>query len=620
MSLPSPRAIAIALLLAASVVVGGSAEAALTPDQARAVYASLAKRFPKRKVFYRWQSRTSGLNLVRAETFTGKIYDYFMDMPFNSNTMHGGRGLYVAETLYTSSRFIRGNAEGSLIEVVIDEGTPFIDLEDPATMEKLKAAGLTGSPRELGELEPKYVIRYRQSDVNRTMRDWWVIKSPRGVHLQRFNPNRFTNEELRDIYDKIGKYGDSDDVRVARQVLVSRLTDEQRSALGWKKTYFYKIDDVIKFAVDPVVAGRAPTSEDMRFFNEFLERMEEVADSYAGRNLAGSRIFEHPKWTSETLRKFLASIFKPNRSVRQDWVRNWFDLLKKNRSVLVPVLSANPELSRNMIEILYLGSSSYRSERNRSFSNFVKNQGAEGLEDLMAYYVPKRGGTEAELVDLAQTLWLGLGEREFRNFAEPVLVKRVGDFRYSSDQLKILQPLFPATLSGVQAIDVPPANLDPKRFDRLFAEVDELLKSGDFYASERRSVIERFFPLSPGGSDLKKLEYRANTRAFAEELRNAAFRQSKSAAEFISFTGSAFDPGNEAYRTILDEAVQKNIDAFFALNPTEDEMIALLKAMQYSKGTPYRVVADRCVNRVKDPQRFAERLGNLECLRWLRKP
>ncbi len=597
-----------AVLLSALLAVGTYTRAfALSPDEARAVYLRLAKKFPQRKIFYRWQSRTSGLNLVRAQTYSGKIYDYFMKMPFNSYTMHGGRGIYVAETLYTSSRFIRGSTEGSIIEIAVEAGTPFIDLEDPETLEKLKAAGLTGNSKELGELEPNLIVRYRQADVNSRMKDWWVIKSPRGVKVQSFNPNRFTLDELRDISSKMELYGDREDVRLARQVLISRLTDEQRAKLGWKKTYFYDVKDVLAKAVAPITDGRVLTPEDRRFFNEFLERVDEGAKTYAALNIEGSRILEHPEWTDEKLKKFLGALFGQDVNSRPDWVRSWLKVFTKNRAKLLPVFKSDPELGRKMVEYLYAASARYTSERDRAFSVYAKESGPQTLEDLIDVYLAPRSIEGKNFVGLVHTFKKGLGEADYRALAQTTLEKFASRYKFTDEERKAIWPI---ASQGAA---------DPRRFDEFFKRVKEALDWDRFDRTEQRAAwINEFFDLGPTGTELRKFENQVNMRVFAAEFRQAAYARARTAAEFIDFTGSAFIPGRAEYLEILDQKVAENIEAFVRLRPTEEEMVALMLKLNRKGEASYSKVAGLLVKMSRQPETFARRIDYAACLALLR--
>jgi hypothetical protein len=603
-----PAACAIAAIL---VIFARPVEAApLSIDQAKAVYSRLAKKFPERKIFYRWQSRVSAMNLLQSETYSGKIHSYFMGMPFNHSTMHGGRGIYVAETLYTSSRFIRGNTEGALIEIAIDAGTPYIDLEDPETLEKLKAAGLTGSTKELAEVEPSLVVRYRQADVNGALKDWWVLKAPRGVRFQKFNPNRFSLDELRSIHEKIGRYGGPDDTRQARQILVSRLTDDQRTKLGWKKTYYYEIGELLEKVLDPVKAGRAPTSEDRRYFQEMLERAEEAAREFARSDVARSRLFEHPNWTSDSLVKFLAALFPPDRSLRPEWVRGWIQLLAKRRAQFVPALQSAPEIGWQMAVVLHGGSARTARERDRAFSLLYRDAGPTAISDLAAYSVSEKVGP-ASFVDLADTLWKGLGEKEFRALAEPSLKGMLSRFRFSELDANLLRPAFPQIQgAGSVSTNAP----DPARFDAFFSRIRKEMQSGQFRRSTHwNEWISEFLSLAPSGDDLRKLEAMVNMRAFAKALRKEAYEKSRTVREFIDFTGSAFDGGYPEYLEMLDETTAGQIERFIQSAPTEDEMLELLKRMNLPESEPFLRVAARFAELSRDRDAFAAKVRALGC-------
>ncbi len=589
---------------------------AIDPEQARKVYRGLAKTFGQRKIFYRWQSRASGLNLLRSVTFDEKLQKYFMEMKFNPGTMHGGRGIYAAETLYTSSRFIRGNAEGSLIEIVVEAGTPYIDLEDPEVMRKLQAAGLTGSSAELAELEPSLIVRYRQANVN-AAKDWWVIKSPRGVRFQRFNSNRFTLDELRTIYEKIARYGDRDDIRIARQVLVSRLTDEQRSQLGWKKSYFHDIGTVITKAVAPIREGRTPTAEDRRFFAEMVERSDETADQLAKYTLTNSRFIEHPDWTEAGLTKLMESFFLRRLKAGPNWGKSWLEFFARNRNLLLPIFEKTPGLGKAMVQRLHSVSSYYASDRDRELVRLFRDSGPDGLDQLVRFFLGKKS-TPGDFVELTQLIHRGLRSKDFEAVGAPLLQKLRERYSLNEEQTMLVDKILPpTTTTGTAKLT------RAEKIDAYFASLEQTLKRlgrETFITEEVRTKwIDPFLDLGPTGAELKRLEKQVNAQSFAKLLRKAAYPTTRTAAEFVDFTGSAFDNGRDDYLRLLDEAVDENIPLFLRLKPTDEEMVALVKRIHLRKSGAFERITTALAGAASNPAEFARRIDYERCLSTLRK-
>jgi hypothetical protein len=160
-----------------------------------ALIQSIASPLPDTVAMFRWQSKTSGNKLLQEQTFSDKLYSYFMSMKVDSDHFAAGRGVYASENPHSSSRFVRGDDEGSLIEVQIEKGTPFIDLTDPATLVKLKAAGITQEDVLWGD--PPVAVKYEKNEK------WWVLKGQKGVSFSVFDGSGLKPAYMLNIYEKI---------------------------------------------------------------------------------------------------------------------------------------------------------------------------------------------------------------------------------------------------------------------------------------------------------------------------------------------------------------------------------------------------------------------------------
>ena len=89
------------------------------------------------RVYYRWQSTTSGENLARVGTMTDGLNRHFMDM--QGGTM-AGPGVYVADKPLSSSAFLPKDG-GNLVEVRVAKGTPVLNLMDPVVQTAMQQHG-----------------------------------------------------------------------------------------------------------------------------------------------------------------------------------------------------------------------------------------------------------------------------------------------------------------------------------------------------------------------------------------------------------------------------------------------------------------------------------------------
>lgn len=155
----------------------------------------LAQPLSEDKIFYRWQSRSSGDHLISSGKFTNNLHKYFMGMKIDRTTMVAGHGVYICENPHGSSQFIRGVDEGSLIEVKIKKGTPYLDLTNSEVMNKMKS--LKVSAEDVYRLNPAITVKY--DDKNK----WWVIKNKEGVEFSPFKGKNIEVDNLFKVLDQI---------------------------------------------------------------------------------------------------------------------------------------------------------------------------------------------------------------------------------------------------------------------------------------------------------------------------------------------------------------------------------------------------------------------------------
>ena len=181
--------------LAFSAVLLAIPAAADYMQSQRAVIENLATPLSEDLILYRWQSKISGDALLRAKIYGDDLHARFMSMSPESTTLQAGRGLYVSENPFSSSRYMNGDDEGSLIEVHIKKGTRFLDVNDAATDKRIAGAKLLTD--EVLQLDAPVAIKYHSRN------GWWVLKGQSGISFSAFDGARFTPEQLSEFYDKL---------------------------------------------------------------------------------------------------------------------------------------------------------------------------------------------------------------------------------------------------------------------------------------------------------------------------------------------------------------------------------------------------------------------------------
>ncbi|MCY4643711.1 MAG: hypothetical protein OXB88_03750 [Bacteriovoracales bacterium] len=166
-----------------------------TDEEKRKIIESVAKGFDGKKIFYRWQSKKAGDNLLAQGEFTDKLYDYFMGMEIDRQHFQAGHGVYVSENPYDSSSFIRGDDEGSLIQVEVDKDAKYIDLEDHKTRRLLRKHKITD--RDVYRLNPRVAVKYGST--------WWAIKGKEGVRFRPFTTKGLSPKDVTNIFFRLSR-------------------------------------------------------------------------------------------------------------------------------------------------------------------------------------------------------------------------------------------------------------------------------------------------------------------------------------------------------------------------------------------------------------------------------
>ena len=152
--------------------------AELSDEEKRAFIEGVARPFPEKRVFYRWQSETSRRTLMREKELTEESFKYFMNI---KGSIGAGPGLYAAEDLHSSEMF-----GDTIMQIEVGTEMKYIDLTDSDTLKKLEKKGIT--TRDVYQLNPKAVVKYNSQH--------WVFKARKGLTFQAFSSKGITWNEL----------------------------------------------------------------------------------------------------------------------------------------------------------------------------------------------------------------------------------------------------------------------------------------------------------------------------------------------------------------------------------------------------------------------------------------
>jgi hypothetical protein len=183
--------ITIAAFTLICLVISSPALAEMSDKQKVEYIMRLAQPTQEEQVFYRWQPKTSGDELIKSGHFSNNLFTRFMN---KTHGVNAGPGLYISESMHSSATF--GGENANLIEVHIAKDTPTLNLTDLDTERKLRANGI--SIDDVIRLNPPVVINY--------ISDWHVVKHTQGVTFKPFDPQKYSfdrlHKEYRDILEE----------------------------------------------------------------------------------------------------------------------------------------------------------------------------------------------------------------------------------------------------------------------------------------------------------------------------------------------------------------------------------------------------------------------------------
>lgn len=331
----------MALVCAAPALAGP-----LTADQRKRIEQA-ADVMPEDVIMYRWQSKASGEKLLAEQTFTDKLYDYFMGMVTDGAHFAAGRGIYAAENPHSSSQFVRGTDEGSLIEVRIAKGTRYLDMEDSKTLQRLAKLGI--SPQDVlnGEPEPRVAVKYN------TESKWWVLKGQEGISFQPFDGSKLKALYLINTYSRLN--GEKPKFIYASAVLkrTFALAKEDPDLLT-KASMREMLGPRNLAALFDKLVDEAKSSEELARLRAIVKDSGVIRDHLA-RNPARAKTFRAREMEHFSLADRLKELGTSNPATLKKELRTWFEtvdrphLYARDLNSLADYARARPDL---MIELV----------------------------------------------------------------------------------------------------------------------------------------------------------------------------------------------------------------------------------------------------------------------------
>lgn len=142
----------------------------------------------KKMVFYRWQAKEGGDILLKAKTYDDSSFNYFMSMEPDTWTLRAGQGIYIAENPVSAHGYLPKDRPGSLIEVHVAKGTPFLDIFDPDFIKEMNKRDV--NIYDVAHILSDRVIKYEPK------KGFSVIKTQKGISFKSFKGRYLSTDEL----------------------------------------------------------------------------------------------------------------------------------------------------------------------------------------------------------------------------------------------------------------------------------------------------------------------------------------------------------------------------------------------------------------------------------------
>ena len=165
----------------------------LTPEEQELLrkVQSLIEPTTEEKIMYHYGGAAPCEKLNEAGSYTGAIQEKYSRLRANSRAV-AGHGVYVAGNPSSSSTYFKGG----ITQVVIETGTPMIDLTRPDIMVRMDALGLEMD--DVYNLPVDAVVRYN------AQYDWYAIKGPTGVRFRALDISKTSPGDLGQLIRELG--------------------------------------------------------------------------------------------------------------------------------------------------------------------------------------------------------------------------------------------------------------------------------------------------------------------------------------------------------------------------------------------------------------------------------
>jgi hypothetical protein len=121
--------------------------------------------------------------LIQNQTYSGAIFDRYSRIREGSGAV-AGHGIYMAGNPYSSAEYFSGGA----LQIVVEQGTPVIDVTDWNIRRRLERLGL--SIEDIYNLPIDAVVHYSLES------EWYVLKGPTGIRFEPMELSRVGQVDL----------------------------------------------------------------------------------------------------------------------------------------------------------------------------------------------------------------------------------------------------------------------------------------------------------------------------------------------------------------------------------------------------------------------------------------
>lgn len=161
-------------------------ESGMSEDEIRDFFVSLATPSPEKMIWYRWGNGEFERKRI------GAVPAFETDT-VNFDVKVAGKGLYVAESPASSAIFGEPYPDAEVVSVCAPPGTLLLDLGDLEVRAKMREKSLF--LEDIFRANPPVMVKFKK--------DWWVLKSARGVKIKEYRGKYIPTEKLFEYESKI---------------------------------------------------------------------------------------------------------------------------------------------------------------------------------------------------------------------------------------------------------------------------------------------------------------------------------------------------------------------------------------------------------------------------------